>query len=184
MDRRFSVFSRDRYVIPLYRPPSRKSPGCFARLFLLASAVYVSWLLISSGTLSLLLQSKPLITLPFNLNGLTLVQQSPGSASLLGKPTLSASFVDQVLARAHSPAMGTGQALFDLSEQYGIDDAYALAFFMHESSFGTAGVARVTLSLGNIRCSLGYRCIGGYRAYDTWQAGYKDWYALLKCGYV
>jgi hypothetical protein len=106
------------------------------------------------------------------------------SSSVLGRPSLSASFVNRVLAAYHSPAVGTGQALYDLSLRYGIADEYALAFFLHESSFGTTGVARVTRSLGNIRCSWGYSCINGYRAYSTWQAGYEDWFKLIKYGYL
>ncbi len=105
-------------------------------------------------------------------------------SSVLGPPALSASFINRVLEAYHSPAAGTGQALYDLSRNSGIADEYALAFFWHESSFGTTGVARVTRSLGNIRCSWGYRCIDGYRAYATWQAGYEDWYRLIKDGYV
>src|SRR5689334_14555272 len=73
--------------------------------------------------------------------------------SITGRPTLSPEFLNQVLQEAHSPAQGTGQALYALSVQYGIDDAYALAFFKHESQYGTTGVARSTRSLGNIRCS-------------------------------
>src|SRR5207302_7792607 len=106
------------------------------------------------------------------------------SSSVLGRSSLSASFINQVLAAYHSPAAGTGQALYDLSLRYGIADEYALAFFWHESSFGTTGVARVTRSLGNIRCSWGYPCIDGYRAYSTWEAGYEDWYKLIKDGYL
>jgi Mannosyl-glycoprotein endo-beta-N-acetylglucosaminidase len=106
------------------------------------------------------------------------------SSSVLGRPSLSASFVNQVLSAYHSPAAGTGQALYDLSLRYGIADEYALAFFLHESAFGTTGVARVTRSLGNIRCSDGYRCIAGYRAYSTWSASYDDWYQLIKYGYL
>jgi hypothetical protein len=106
------------------------------------------------------------------------------SSSVLGRPALSASFINRVLSAYHSPARGTGQALYDLSRSSGIADEYALAFFMHESSFGTTGVARVTRSLGNIRCSDGYRCLAGYRAYATWQAGYVDWFKLIKFGYV
>jgi hypothetical protein len=106
------------------------------------------------------------------------------SSSVLGRPALSASFVNRVLAAYHSPAVGTGQALYDLSLRYGIADEYALAFFLHESAFGTTGVARVTRSLGNIRCSDGYRCIAGYRVYATWQAGYEDWFKLIKFEYV
>jgi Mannosyl-glycoprotein endo-beta-N-acetylglucosaminidase len=106
------------------------------------------------------------------------------SSSVLGRPSLSASFVNRVLSAYHSPAAETGQALYDLSLHYGIADEYALAFFWHESAFGTTGVARVTRSLGNIRCSDGYHCIDGYRSYSTWSAGYDDWYKLIKYGYL
>jgi Mannosyl-glycoprotein endo-beta-N-acetylglucosaminidase len=106
------------------------------------------------------------------------------SSPVLGHSLLSASFMNRVLGVYHSPAVGTGQALYDLSRRYGIADEYALAFFWHESTFGTTGVARVTRSLGNIRCSDGYRCVDGYRAYSTWVAGYEDWFRLIKYGYV
>jgi hypothetical protein len=90
-----------------------------------------------------------------------------------------------VLAAAHSPAVGLGSALYHESLTSGIDDAYALAFFEHESSFGTAGVARVTHSLGNIRCTPGWSwCISGYRAYASWSAGADDWFRLLSRNYV
>jgi hypothetical protein len=55
------------------------------------------------------------------------------SSSVLGSPALSASFINRVLEAYHSPAVGTGQALYDLSRRYGIADEYALAFFLHES---------------------------------------------------
>src|SRR6266567_6589260 len=112
------------------------------------------------------------------------VTQSVQHSSIEGKPTISAAFIDKVLAAAGSKAAGTGQALYDLSLKYGIDDAYALAFFEHESTFGTGGVARATLSLGNIRCSEGYQCIEGYRAYGSWIAGYEDWYRLIRNLYI
>ena len=108
-----------------------------------------------------------------------LVIGSSELGSVLGRPSLSPAFINRVLALAHSPAQGTGQSLADLSAAYGIDDAYALAFFKHESQYGTTGVARVTRSLGNIRCSAGYACLEGYRAYPSWQAGYADWYQLI-----
>ncbi len=112
------------------------------------------------------------------------LENAAQSNSVEGKPTLSAAFVDKVLTAASSKAAGTGQALYDLSVKYGIDDAYALAFFQHESTFGTGGVARATFSLGNIRCSEGYRCIEGYRAYSSWVQGYADWYRLIRTLYI
>ena len=110
--------------------------------------------------------------------------QVQSGTSVEGKPTIGASFINTVLAAAGSPAKNTGQALYDLGVKYGIDPVYALAFFMHESTFGTAGVARATLSLGNIRCTPSYLCIEGYRAYSTWQQGYEDWYKLIRNLYL
>jgi hypothetical protein len=101
-----------------------------------------------------------------------------------GVPTVDADFINQVLASHDSPARGKGQALYDLGVQYGVDPVYALAFFMHESSFGTTGVAQVTLSLGNIRATPGYASYNGYRKYQTWEAGFEDWYKLIKMQYV
>src|SRR5579859_6395386 len=68
------------------------------------------------------------------------------SYSVVGPPTVSAAFINRVLAAYHSPAAGKGQALYDLGVKYGIDPAFALAFFMHESSFGTSGEAAKSLS--------------------------------------
>jgi Mannosyl-glycoprotein endo-beta-N-acetylglucosaminidase len=104
--------------------------------------------------------------------------------SLVGQPTISANFINQVLDHYHSPAAGKGQALYDDGVTYGIDPVYALAFFMYESSFGTTGVARVTHSLGNIRVTEGYRGYEGYRWYKTWEDGFKDWYVLISDQYV
>jgi hypothetical protein len=106
-----------------------------------------------------------------------------GGTSVLGGPSLSAAFIDRVLSRYGSPAVGTGQALYALSQQYGIDDAFALAFFWHESNFGLNGEARVTHSLGNLRCIANVACIdqdrGGYAAFPDWATGYAAWYALI-----
>lgn len=99
--------------------------------------------------------------------------------AVMSQPTISAKKIDQILCAAHSPACGTGQDLYHDGVKYGIDPVYALAFFHHESSYGLYGVARVTRGLGNIRCTSGYKCIDGYRAYSTWQEGYQDWYQLI-----
>src|SRR5258708_10586270 len=62
-----------------------------------------------------------------------------GSYSVVGAPTISADFIDKVLAAYGSPASGKGQALYDLGVKYGIDPVFALAMFQHESSFGKTG---------------------------------------------
>src|SRR5579875_4174965 len=106
------------------------------------------------------------------------------SSTVIGAPSVSASFIDRVLAAYQSPAVGLGQALYDEGVAAGIDPVYALAFFLHESTLGRYGWARVNRSLGNIRCSPGYACRGGYRSYTTWQAGFADWYRLIRDLYV
>jgi len=107
-----------------------------------------------------------------------------GEHTVLGPPTITAQGVEAVLRQYNSPAAGTGPIWIALGRQYGIDPAYALAFFIHESSAGTKGVARFTNSIGNIRTTPGYRDYEGYRAYDTWAQGIEDWYKLIKELYV
>ena len=114
----------------------------------------------------------------------SLVQQSSSSYSVLGSPTVSAEFINRVLAANHSPAAGKGQALFDYGVQYGVDPVYALAFFMHESSFGTTGIAQYTRSLGNLRCIPIYSCYNGFSSFPTWEAGFEAWYQLIRNVYV
>jgi hypothetical protein len=118
------------------------------------------------------------------------VQQPSTSDSVIGGPSLSATTVDHILSAAGSPAEGEpgmGAYVSQLSQQYHIDDAFALAFFHHESSYGKAGVARETKSWGNIRCTPGWpRCdpSGGYRAYPSWHAGALDWFQNISSVYV
>ena len=106
------------------------------------------------------------------------------SSSILGPPSLSVAFVNRVLSAYHSPAVGLGSVLYADSLTYGIDDAYPLAFFLHESSMGNAGMAVSTHSLGNIRCTPGWSCLGGYRSYVTWAAGFHDWFSLMVNEYL
>ncbi len=118
----------------------------------------------------------------------TAIPTNPGPYSVLGKPTISADFINQVLASYHSPTAGMGQSLYDLGVKYGIDPVYPLAFFMHESLFGTTGEARATLSLGNERCIPDRACIdkdrGGYAQMQSWQDGFEQWYKLIRNLYV
>jgi hypothetical protein len=109
----------------------------------------------------------------------------PGSeTSVLGGPSISADLINQVLSVAGSPAAGTGQSLYDLSRESGIDDAYALAVFEKESSFGTSGAGFENHALGNIVCAGYPTCNGRFRAYASWQDGYQDFYRLISQEYV
>jgi hypothetical protein len=124
------------------------------------------------------------------LNGPSLLamnqQSQPPAAgsSIVGGPSLGGDYINEVLASANSPAQGTGQSLHDLSAQYDIDDAYALAVFMHESSYGKYGAANEDHALGNIVCAGYPTCNGRFRAYATWGAGYADFYQLLTKEYI
>ena len=120
---------------------------------------------------------------PWSSHQLTVVPLA-SSSSVIGSPSLSAVFIDKVLATYGSPAVGLGRALYADSRQFHIDDAYALAFFLHESSFGTTGIARFTRSLGNIRCSGYPTCFEGFRSYVSWQVGAWDWFRLIKQEYL
>ena len=118
----------------------------------------------------------------------TAIPTSPGPYSVLGKPTITADFINRVLASYGSPAKGLGQQLYDLGVKYGIDPVYPLAFFMHESLFGTTGEARVTMSLGNSRCIPTRPCIdqnrGGYAQMYSWLDGFEQWYKLIRNLYI
>lgn len=114
-----------------------------------------------------------------------------GQHAVLGEPTVSAQFVNNVLAHYGSPAQGTGQIWIDMGHRYGIDPAYALAFFIHESSAGTnpgwAGNkpgGATTHNIGNIICAGYATCFGRFRDYNSWDAGIEDWYKLISKEYV
>lgn len=113
--------------------------------------------------------------------------------AVTGPPTISANQADGILCTrskadtpAISPACGTGGKLHALGVHYNIDPVYALAWFLHESSFGRYGIAKRNMGLGNIRCTdahlktPGHFCIDGFRAYRSYQEGYEDWYRLIR----
>jgi hypothetical protein len=104
--------------------------------------------------------------------------------SVVGSSSLSVVFINTVLDTYKSPAKGRSQALYDLGVQYGIDPAFALAFFLHESTMGTKGEATKSLSLGNLRCIPNFRCEDGYAQFDRWEDGFKAWYQLIRNLYV
>jgi hypothetical protein len=100
-------------------------------------------------------------------------------------PSVSAAFINQVLQTYHSPAQGQGQAIYDLGIKYDIDPAFALAFFGHESTFGTKGEATQSLSPGNLRCiGQGYEdlqpaCRDNYAWFPCWRNGFEAFYRLI-----
>lgn len=100
------------------------------------------------------------------------------------KPTITPEQIDRVLAAYDSPMNGDGRQLYELGVKYGIDPAFCLAFFVHESAAGTRGEAVLTHNLGNIRAIAGAPSLDGYRYYDTWLEGAESWYRLISSLYV
>ncbi|MBV9230389.1 MAG: glucosaminidase domain-containing protein [Chloroflexi bacterium] len=135
------------------------------------------------GTSGVLCSAFLLLTILWPMSS-ELALAAPNNYAVVGRPTITAAQINSVLCRAGSPACGTGNALYSLGVKYGIDPAYALAFFEKESTFGKYGVAHTNLGLGNIRCTPGYRCMYGFRAYRSWAEGYADWYQLIRYQYV
>lgn len=103
---------------------------------------------------------------------------------------LSAAQLDAILAGYGSPAVGTGQAWIAEGARAGINPEIAVAFFVHESTAGTApGWAgwkpdgTNTHNVGNLICTPGWQCHGRFRDYPTWEAGIADWYRLIAVEY-
>jgi len=122
--------------------------------------------------------------------GKTSQQQADNSYSVLGSPSLSATFINHILTIANSPANGLGDSFYSNSVKYGIDDAFALAFFKHESTFGIYGEAASSDSIGNLRClgadyaDLGTWCQDNFAHFPNWTDGIEAWFRLIKNLYV
>ncbi|WP_322512169.1 glucosaminidase domain-containing protein [Chloroflexus sp.] len=116
---------------------------------------------------------------------------APGNHRLRVAPSLSPEQIDQILRSYGSPAVGTGEIWYRLGVEYNIDPAYAVAFFIHESSAGTnpnwAGRkpdGSTTHNVGNIICAGYPTCYGRFRDYPNWETGIADWYRLIDVEYI
>ncbi len=104
--------------------------------------------------------------------------------SVDGAPTITAEKMRQVLQSYNSPATGDTQVIYDLGARYNINPAVLLAFFIKESSAGTAGQSVANKSIGNIVCTPGFTCAGRFRRYSSWVDGAEDYYKLLRNLYL
>lgn len=173
-------------VLPPYQlqPPRKRLPRVILLSCLTLSVVALCALLALFGSLFVFL-------LPHNSPGTFSPVSTPVPTlpplkvyKVAGKPTMSVQFINNVLDYYNSPASGKGKALYDYGLKYGIDPAYAMAFFLEESNFGTKGVAVTTHALGNIRANPGDTQYKGFRVYPTWEQGFEDWYRLIAKQYV
>lgn len=94
----------------------------------------------------------------------------------------------EVLEALRSPAAAEAEALADIPGRYGIDRGIALAFFVHESGAGRAGIVRdyQTRNWGNLRRPqrpergvLVATRSGAFAKYISWAAGLEDWCELM-----
>ncbi len=169
-------------------------------LLLVAIVVLAAFLLtLRTATTAPIMSTAPGLASSFNAlgNAAPAAQgNAPAAANIpgmpiVGPPSVSAALIDQVLAKYESPTTGKGQVIYDLGVQYGIDPAFLLAFFIHESSAGTSARwagrkpdGTTTHNVGNIVCTAGWRCHGRFRDYPSWEAGIEDWYRLIHDLYI
>jgi hypothetical protein len=115
-------------------------------------------------------------------------QNGKNAWDITSAPRLSGKQLNTILSAYHSPMAGLGQYIYDQGHSYQISSDFAMAFWLHESTLGTAGEARTTYSPGNLRCVADRDCVdqqrGGYAQMLNWQDGITHWYQLLSLGYV
>lgn len=125
------------------------------------------------------------------VNNLVAATRAAGDYTLKGPPSITPQQIDRILEAYNSPATGTGEVWYNLGLQYGIDPAFAVAFFIHESSAGSnpawAGIkpgGTTTHNVGNIICAGYATCYGRFRDYPSWSEGIEDWYRLIDVEYL
>jgi cell wall-associated NlpC family hydrolase len=83
------------------------------------------------------------------------------------------------------PGETIGSLYLRMGRQYGLNPAFAVAFFTKESSCGTAGSNLASHNFGNIRWTPGYPTLDRvWRYYPNWNAGMEDWFRLIRTFYL
>lgn len=110
--------------------------------------------------------------------------------TVVAAPRISKKVFLQILNRHSSPALPEGPQIYDIFITEGIDPGVALAFFVHESSCGRAGVTAIydLKNWGNVRTpedpllgtSIDIPRRGKFTKYDTWSLGALDWCRRIK----
>lgn len=157
--------------VPVNSLPSRKKSGCAPSFFvvsaLLALVIFGAVFLLHPSIFGI---NAPKVTVAFNPQ----TAFNAGQPNIYGKPSLSAAQMNAILAKAHSPAAGTGQALYDGSVKSGINDAFAMGVFYAESQYGMLGAAIGNHSLSNFTQN------GKLVYYAHWSDSYTDFYTRTK----
>jgi hypothetical protein len=110
---------------------------------------------------------------------------SQGDEPISGPPDLTPARFAAILAEARSPAAPFAGTIYDAFVVTGVRPSITLAFFKHESRFGTQGVAATynTRNWGNVRSAERPELAGApvetprgrFATYPTWTAGALDW---------
>jgi len=117
---------------------------------------------------------------------------SSGDYTVTAPNELSPQRIDAILRYFGSPVVGEGQAIYDLGNQYGIDDIFFLADYRKESSLGNSTLASAPYyNPTGMECSdLADGCTGADgngRNWGTWnsrEAGYAAWFKQISQRYV
>jgi len=99
---------------------------------------------------------------------------------ILSSPTISKSTFVRILHQNHSPAAADAEKAWAKIVAYGVDPAFELAMFRHESSYGTKGAAVSRRNWGNLRRSPYFPSHKGFATYPTWADGAGDTARLLR----
>ncbi len=105
------------------------------------------------------------------------------------QPRITAAQFSRVLIRYQSPCAPISDECYTIIAQTGLDPAVSLAFFAHESVFGTRGIASETKNWGNVRAPYKPERASGrhprnFAIYPTWQDGLIDWCDRINERYV
>ncbi len=105
------------------------------------------------------------------------------------QPRISQAQFARVLERFHSPCAPIAAECYAIIRRHGLDPAVALAFFGHESVFGTRGVAVETLNWGNVRTAFRAERAAGthprnFVIFRNWQDGIHDWCERINERYI
>lgn len=108
--------------------------------------------------------------------------------TFLSSPRVSLGTFARVLDDAGSPAAPEAGAIYAMLIARGLDPAVALAFFQHESQYGTDPNA-VTLRAGRNWGALrrgrrAYKVANSFAWYATWLDGIMDWCDLIRGRYI
>ena len=104
-------------------------------------------------------------------------------------PRISLTQFAGVLQRYQSPCTPSGKECYEIITAAGLDPAVALAFFGHESTFGTTGISGELKNWGNVRTPFKPERAAGkhprnFTIYATWQDGLQDWCDRMNERYV